>query len=193
MLPEALWLPLGPRPAAALRHLVTLGVLAPERVLEGMPHPSGANAERIKFFLGLKPRGEAIAEDPSGLDRVGAGSVARADRAAAECMTMAISITRQNPRTGKIERPWRNRDGVFVLGDPAHGALKHHDKFAVKVAAIEEVAALVARGFSVRMTDGECPPSLISPDSSFSRRSRTLAPSRSSQKPLPGRRSPRKR
>ena len=23
-----------------------------------MPHPSGANAERIKFFLGLKPKSE---------------------------------------------------------------------------------------------------------------------------------------
>src|SRR6185312_11707001 len=78
---------------------------------------------------------------------------------------MQVSITRRNPRTGQIERPWKNRDGMFVLGDPAHGAQKHHDKFAVKVAMIEEVTALVKRGFSVRMTDGETPPSLISPDS----------------------------
>ncbi len=78
---------------------------------------------------------------------------------------MAISITRQNPRTGRIERPWKNRDGLFVLGDPAHGAQKHHDKFATKVATIEEVATLIGRGFSVRITDGESPPSLISPDS----------------------------
>ena len=55
-LPDALWLPLGPKPTAALKHLVSHGVLAADRVLEGMPHPSGANAERIKFFLGLKPR-----------------------------------------------------------------------------------------------------------------------------------------
>jgi hypothetical protein len=78
---------------------------------------------------------------------------------------MAIRITRINPRTGQVERPWRNRDHVFVLGDPAHGARKHHDKFAVKVATIEEVAAYIGRGFSVRMTDGESPPSLIAPDS----------------------------
>lgn len=78
---------------------------------------------------------------------------------------MAIRITRSNPRTGQVERPWRNRDGLFVLGDPAHGAQKHHGKFAVKVSSIEEVAALVGRGFSLRMTDGESPPSLISPDS----------------------------
>ncbi|MCW3476278.1 hypothetical protein OL599_17020 [Rhodovastum sp. RN2-1] len=76
-----------------------------------------------------------------------------------------VSITRRNPRTGHIERPWRNRDGLFVLGDPAHGAQKHHDKFAVKVGTLAEAAALVRRGFSLRMTDGESPPSLISPDS----------------------------
>jgi hypothetical protein len=57
-LPHALWLPLGPKPTAALRHLVTIGVLSAEHVLEGMPHPSGANAERIKFFLGLKSKAE---------------------------------------------------------------------------------------------------------------------------------------
>ena len=78
---------------------------------------------------------------------------------------MAISITRRNPRTGRIERPWRNRDNLFVLGDPAHGAQKHHDRFAVKVETLEEVARLIERGFSVRMTDGNSPPSLISPDS----------------------------
>jgi plasmid maintenance system antidote protein VapI len=78
---------------------------------------------------------------------------------------MAISITRVNPRTGQTERPWRNRDGLFVLGDPAHGAQRHHDKFAVKVGTIEEVATLVAQGFSVRMSDGRNPASLIAADS----------------------------
>ena len=57
-LPGALWLPLGPKPTAALRRLVSLGLLPADRVLEGMPHPSGANAERIKFFLGLKPKSQ---------------------------------------------------------------------------------------------------------------------------------------
>lgn len=54
----ALWLPLGPKPTAALRHLVSLGVLPADRVLEDMPHPSGANAERIKFFLGQKAKAD---------------------------------------------------------------------------------------------------------------------------------------
>ncbi len=60
-LPHAVWLPLGPKPTACLQHLVSLGVLAADRVLVGLPHPSGANAERIAFFLGLKPRLELSA------------------------------------------------------------------------------------------------------------------------------------
>lgn len=55
-LPKALWLPLGPKPTAALRRLVSLGVLDADRVLEGLPHPSGANSERIHYFLGRKLR-----------------------------------------------------------------------------------------------------------------------------------------
>jgi hypothetical protein len=44
-LPRALWLPLGLKPAAALQHLATLGILDRGRILEGLPHPSGANGE----------------------------------------------------------------------------------------------------------------------------------------------------
>lgn len=53
-LPDALWLPLGPKAATAVRHLVRLGALDGSRVLEGLPHPSGANGERIAYFLGRK-------------------------------------------------------------------------------------------------------------------------------------------
>lgn len=49
-----LWLPLGPKPTTTLKHLASKGVIAPDAILEGMPHPSGANAERIAFFLGNK-------------------------------------------------------------------------------------------------------------------------------------------
>jgi hypothetical protein len=51
-LPDTLWLPLGPKPAAALQHLIRLGALPAARVLDGMPHPSGLNGERIAAFLG---------------------------------------------------------------------------------------------------------------------------------------------
>lgn len=53
-LPEALWLPLGPKAGEALQHLVQRGLLKGDRVLAGMPHPSGANAERVAVFLGRK-------------------------------------------------------------------------------------------------------------------------------------------
>jgi hypothetical protein len=55
-LPGAVWLPLGPKALAAVRHLVRRGDLDGARVLEGLPHPSGANGERIAYFLGRKPR-----------------------------------------------------------------------------------------------------------------------------------------
>lgn len=56
MLPNAIWLPLGTGATDALRHLVANGVLARERVFDGLPHPSGANGERVAYFLGQKQR-----------------------------------------------------------------------------------------------------------------------------------------
>jgi hypothetical protein len=55
-LPNALWLPLGSKPAAALRHLAAAGIVDRNRILDGLPHPSGANGERIAYFLGRKAR-----------------------------------------------------------------------------------------------------------------------------------------
>lgn len=56
LLPEVLWVPLGPKPALALHHLAAQGLIERNRILDGLPHPSGANAERVAFFLGRKPR-----------------------------------------------------------------------------------------------------------------------------------------
>lgn len=55
-LPDAVWIPLGKEPAAAMERLVSEGLLRSNQVLDGLPHPSGANAERISYFLGLKHR-----------------------------------------------------------------------------------------------------------------------------------------
>jgi len=55
-LPDALWIPLGREPTAALQHLVNRRVLSASKVLSGLPHPSGANAERISYFLGRKAK-----------------------------------------------------------------------------------------------------------------------------------------
>lgn len=51
---QAIWLPLGPKAEAAVSHLAGRGLLDPHRVLTGLPHPSGANAERVAVFLGRK-------------------------------------------------------------------------------------------------------------------------------------------
>ena len=55
-LSRPLWIPLGPKPAKALRYLADRGVIDPIKILDGLPHPSGANAERIAYFLGRKAR-----------------------------------------------------------------------------------------------------------------------------------------
>jgi hypothetical protein len=55
-LTNVVWLPLGPKPMLALTHLASMGVIDPKKILEGMPHPSGANAERIAFFLRKKSK-----------------------------------------------------------------------------------------------------------------------------------------
>jgi hypothetical protein len=53
-LDQAVFLPLGGKVATVLNFLTGQGVLAHERVLPSLPHPSPANIERIQCFLGLK-------------------------------------------------------------------------------------------------------------------------------------------
>lgn len=68
-LPDAVFVPLGPVPSKVLAWLSTQGAINSGRVLEGLPHPSGANAERIKYFLGQKRRFElSVKTDPDKLD-----------------------------------------------------------------------------------------------------------------------------
>lgn len=68
-LPDAVYIPLGPVPTKALAWLVREGHIPAGRILEGLPHPSGANAERIAYFLGRKPKAELSAKtDATKLD-----------------------------------------------------------------------------------------------------------------------------
>lgn len=70
-LPNALWVPLGPKAMQGVKLAIDQGVLKRPLVLEGLPHPSGANAERIAYFLGRKSREALSAKtDPIALDRV---------------------------------------------------------------------------------------------------------------------------
>lgn len=67
--PDAVFVPLGPVPSKALEWLALQGILPASRVLHGLPHPSGANAERIAYFLGRKSRAElSIKTSPDKLD-----------------------------------------------------------------------------------------------------------------------------
>ncbi len=56
VLAEAVWVPLGPNATEGVSWMVQKGYLSRQQVLIGLPHPSGANAERIAYFLGRKNR-----------------------------------------------------------------------------------------------------------------------------------------
>ncbi|MEI8282661.1 MAG: hypothetical protein WCG75_09680, partial [Armatimonadota bacterium] len=69
LFPNAVFIPLGDRVSDALGYLADQGRLDRSRILDGLPHPSGANAERIAYFLGKKEKGALSAKtDPSKLD-----------------------------------------------------------------------------------------------------------------------------
>lgn len=53
-LSDAVFVPLGDAVQQVMRHYVGKGLLDGERILFGIPHPSGANAERCSVFLGRK-------------------------------------------------------------------------------------------------------------------------------------------
>lgn len=55
-LPKAVWIPLGPSATEGVSWIAQQGFLKQQQVLTGLPHPSGANAERIAYFLGRKDR-----------------------------------------------------------------------------------------------------------------------------------------
>jgi hypothetical protein len=55
-MPDAVFVPLGPKVSLALSWLARRGMLDEGRILHGIPHPSGANAERIAYFLGRKEK-----------------------------------------------------------------------------------------------------------------------------------------
>lgn len=61
-LQAATWVPLGQHAEAAMLHLASRGHLPRANILVGLPHPSGANAERIAYFLGRKDRASLSAK-----------------------------------------------------------------------------------------------------------------------------------
>ncbi|TAH10724.1 MAG: hypothetical protein EAZ11_11605 [Curvibacter sp.] len=53
-LPNAAFVPLGPVPTKVMQWLLETGHVSKVQLIQGLPHPSGANAERIQYFLGKK-------------------------------------------------------------------------------------------------------------------------------------------
>ena len=51
---DAVFVPMGGSVSEALDWLAAQGIIERQRVLHGLPHPSGANAERVAYFLGRK-------------------------------------------------------------------------------------------------------------------------------------------
>ena len=76
--PDAILVPLGPVATKALRHAAALAGIDAARILAGLPHPSGANAERIAVFRGTKPPAAASRRtDPARLLAARAALVAQ--------------------------------------------------------------------------------------------------------------------
>lgn len=65
-LPKAVFLPLGDKVSEGLHWLADQGALDRTRILDGLPHPSGANAERIAYFLGRKAKSDLSAKTSPG-------------------------------------------------------------------------------------------------------------------------------
>lgn len=66
---DAVIIPLGDKVSKTLKWLTSFGLIDDKRILDGLPHPSGANAERIAYFLGAKNR-ELLSNktDPTKID-----------------------------------------------------------------------------------------------------------------------------
>jgi hypothetical protein len=68
-LPDAAFVPLGPVPTKVMQWLLEKGHVSKVQLIQGLPHPSGANAERIQYFLGKKDASLLSAKtDPVKLD-----------------------------------------------------------------------------------------------------------------------------
>ncbi|WLA87288.1 hypothetical protein [Bradyrhizobium elkanii] len=68
-LSKAIWVPLGPKAAQGIEWIIQQGALDRNNVLVGLPHPSGASGERIKYFLGQKRRSDlSVKTEPTRID-----------------------------------------------------------------------------------------------------------------------------
>lgn len=77
-LKDAIFVPLGGVVAECVEAVAQDSGIDPARVLSGLPHASGANAERISYFMGRKDRSQLSSKvDPDKLDAARSALVAR--------------------------------------------------------------------------------------------------------------------
>ena len=82
-LPRAVYVPLGDKVTEALHFLADRGILNRQQILDGLPHPSGANAERIAYFLGKKERSAlSVKTNAAKIDQLKSAIVERVSRLA---------------------------------------------------------------------------------------------------------------
>lgn len=62
-----------------------------------------------------------------------------------------MKILRLHPRTRERFVPHRNRDGQFLVADPALGKVKHHAIHQIPLATEEDLVAYIRRGYLCRM------------------------------------------
>lgn len=76
--PDAIYIPLGKAPTEVMKHCVALDMVRSEQVLSGLPHPSGANAERIAYFTLQKNKDDLSAKtNPATIDKARCELVAK--------------------------------------------------------------------------------------------------------------------
>lgn len=79
-LPNAVFVPLGDAVDDALKFVAAAGHIKHDQILTGLPHPSGANAERISYFVGGKARKDlSIKTNADKIDRARVALCTRVD------------------------------------------------------------------------------------------------------------------
>jgi hypothetical protein len=78
---DVIWVPLGQGVEDVLLYLASKGLIKKDNILSELPHPSGANAERIKYFLGKKEKSLLSSRtNPDKLDNVKAKLISQIRR-----------------------------------------------------------------------------------------------------------------
>jgi hypothetical protein len=135
-LPELVWVPLGSAVKSAFERLIEEKQVDPARVLMGLPHPSGANMERINFFLEKKSRDDL------------------SDKTNPESLELArVQLCNQVKALGGIAKPNEVEEVMTMIEENPKPAVKKAKKTTdfLKEDVDKKVARLaVSAGYSVK-------------------------------------------